>query len=39
VRPRQAALLGMLGMLGFEAPTRFFQTWLFGGWAMTRRRS
>ncbi len=30
-------LLSLLEEAGFETLTRFYQTWLFGGWVMTRR--
>lgn len=30
-------LLSLLTEAGFESPTRFFQTWLFGGWVMNKR--
>jgi tRNA (cmo5U34)-methyltransferase len=34
----ETELLSMLETVGFEKPTRFYQTWLFGGWVMTRRQ-
>ena len=34
----ETELLSLVEAAGFEAPTRFYQTWLFGGWVMTRRR-
>ncbi len=35
----EAELLSLLDEAGFESPTRFFQTWLFGGWLMNKRSS
>lgn len=32
----EAELVAMLEEAGFDAPTRFYQTWLFGGWAMSK---
>jgi len=29
-------LLAMLETAGFSCPVRFYQTWLFGGWVMTK---
>lgn len=34
----EAELRELLEEAGFEAPIRFFQTFLFGGWAATKRR-
>jgi tRNA (cmo5U34)-methyltransferase len=33
----ETELSSLLEAAGFETPTRFYQTWLFGGWVMTRR--
>ena len=33
----ETELSSMLEAAGFEKPTRFYQTWLFGGWVMTRQ--